>query len=68
VAQAQAVAELCRLAGADASLIPQWIEEGRRRAEARRVPRSASRAGVHRGAADRGCQPAQDGPEPQTWQ
>lgn len=37
-AQAQAIAELCRLAGADESLIPQWTEEGRRRAEARRMP------------------------------
>ena len=37
-AQAQAIAELCRLAGADESLIPQWTEEGRRRAEARRIP------------------------------
>jgi hypothetical protein len=31
-------AELCRLAGADEDLIPQWIEEGRRRVEARRLP------------------------------
>jgi hypothetical protein len=37
-AQAQAIAELCRLAGADESLIPAWIEEGRRRAEAARLP------------------------------
>jgi hypothetical protein len=37
-AQAQAIAELCRLAGADESLIPQWMEEGRRRAEIRRHP------------------------------
>ena len=36
--QAQAVAELCRLAGADDSLIPKWIEEGRRRAEAGNRP------------------------------
>jgi hypothetical protein len=36
--QAQAVAELCRLAGADEDLIPEWTEEGRRRAEARRLP------------------------------
>jgi hypothetical protein len=35
-AQARVMAELCRLAGADESLIPQWIEEGRRRAEAAR--------------------------------
>ena len=32
--QAEAIAELCRLAGADESLISEWIEEGRRRAEA----------------------------------
>jgi hypothetical protein len=38
MAAAQAVAELCRGAGADEDLIPQWIEEGRRRAEARRHP------------------------------
>src|SRR5215471_17044590 len=36
--QAQAVAELCRLAGADESAIPAWIEEGKCRAEARRPP------------------------------
>ena len=30
----QAVAELCRMAGADEALIPQWVQEGRRRAEA----------------------------------
>ena len=32
-AQAQAVAELCRLAGADETLIPQWTQIGRGRAE-----------------------------------
>jgi hypothetical protein len=37
-ARAQAVAELCRLAGADETLIPEWTEEGRRRASARRMP------------------------------
>ena len=37
VARGQA-AELCRAAGADESLIEGWIEEGRRRAEARRLP------------------------------
>jgi hypothetical protein len=37
-AQAQAVAELCRMADADETLIPGWIEEGRRRAEVRRMP------------------------------
>ena len=30
----EAVAELCRMAGADEDLIPQWTEEGPRRAEA----------------------------------
>jgi hypothetical protein len=34
----QAVADLCRLAGADESQILQWTEEGRRRAELRRKP------------------------------
>jgi hypothetical protein len=34
-ARGQAVAELCRMAGADEALIPQWIQEGRRRAENR---------------------------------
>jgi hypothetical protein len=66
-AKARAAAHFCIAAGADESLIPQWAEEGKRRAEARRMPHSASRLGVHRGAADRGCQPAQDRPEPQTW-
>ena len=33
-ARGQAVAELCRMAGADEALIPQWIQQGRRRAEA----------------------------------
>jgi hypothetical protein len=37
-ARAQAIAGLCRLAGADESLIPEWIEEGRRLAEARHPP------------------------------
>jgi hypothetical protein len=32
------VAELCRMAGADEALIPQWIQEGRRRAEAAKLP------------------------------
>jgi hypothetical protein len=32
------VAELCRLAGADEALIPGWIEEGKRRAEAAQLP------------------------------
>lgn len=37
-AQAQAVAGLCLAAGADEDLIPEWTEEGRRRAELRRHP------------------------------
>jgi len=37
-ARGQAVAELCRIAGADEALIPQWIAEGRRRAEAAKLP------------------------------
>ena len=36
--KAWAAAELCRQAGADKDLIPQWIEEGRRRAEIKRRP------------------------------
>ena len=36
--QGRAVAELCIAAGADESLIPQWIEEGRHRAEAAGLP------------------------------
>jgi hypothetical protein len=37
-ARAQAIAELCRLARADESLIPGWMEDGRRRAEAAKLP------------------------------
>ena len=48
IARAQAVAGLCRLAGADEALIPEWAEEGRRRAEAARLPRSADRVVPHR--------------------
>jgi len=36
--RAQAMADLCRAAGADESLIPGWIEEGRHRAEAAQRP------------------------------
>ena len=36
-------AALCIEAGADVRLIPQWVEEGRRRAELARNPRSATR-------------------------
>jgi len=37
-ARGQAVAELCRTAGAGEALIPQWIQEGHRRAEAAKQP------------------------------
>jgi hypothetical protein len=38
---ARQAAGLCRLAGADKDLIPEWVEEGRRRAEsARKMPHS----------------------------
>jgi len=37
-AKARIIADLCRLAGADEDQIPHWIEEGRRRVEARRMP------------------------------
>jgi hypothetical protein len=37
-ARGQAVAELCRMAGADEALIPQWIQEGCRRVEAATLP------------------------------
>jgi hypothetical protein len=36
--RAKAAAQLCRLAGADETLITQWTAEGRRRAEAARMP------------------------------
>ena len=35
---ARCAARLCRLAGADESLIPPWAQEGRRRAAAARMP------------------------------
>jgi hypothetical protein len=35
VAQAEAIARLCRAAGADLEAISEWIEEGRRRAAGR---------------------------------
>ena len=35
---ARQAADLCRLAGAEETLIPQWAEEGRRRAAAARMP------------------------------
>ena len=34
---ARQAAQLCRLAGADETLIPRWIAEGRRRAEVSRM-------------------------------
>jgi hypothetical protein len=37
-ARGEAVAELCRLAGADEDAIPRWIEEGRRRAASAALP------------------------------
>ena len=64
-AQAQAIAELCRLAGADESLTrsgPRRAGAGPRRGA---CPRSASLVVRHR-APER--QPAQDALEPQTWQ
>ena len=36
VAQGRAMADPCRMAGADEDLIPGWIKEGQRRAEAAR--------------------------------
>ena len=35
---ARCAAQLCRKAGADEALIPQWVEEGRHRAAAARMP------------------------------
>jgi hypothetical protein len=35
---ARSAAQLCRKAGADPAAIPAWIEVGRRRAEAARMP------------------------------
>jgi hypothetical protein len=35
---ARCAARLCRLAGADETLIPQWVQEGRRRAAVARMP------------------------------
>jgi hypothetical protein len=37
-ARGQAIAELCRMAGADESLIPQWRQVGRRRAAMAATP------------------------------
>jgi hypothetical protein len=41
--RAKGAAELCRVAGANEALIPQWIAEGRRRAAAARISRTAGR-------------------------
>jgi hypothetical protein len=38
VAQAEAIARLCRAAGADQQAVSEWAEEGRRRAAAARRP------------------------------
>jgi hypothetical protein len=49
--KARSAAQLCIAAGADESLIPQWIEVGRRRAQARRMPLFSTaerRPGKHR--------------------
>jgi hypothetical protein len=46
---ARSAARLCRMAGADPDAIPEWIEEGRRRAaSARQAPFSG---GLHGGGA-----------------
>jgi hypothetical protein len=47
-ARAHAVAELCRLAGADQVAIPAWIKEGQRRAELRRHPPFSQPGGCSR--------------------
>ena len=45
---ARQAAQLCRLAGADETLIPHWIDEGRRRAGVARVrPHSGQPRGFH---------------------
>ena len=45
---ARQAAQLCRLAGADETLIPQWMAEGRRRAGAARMrPHSEQPRGSH---------------------
>jgi hypothetical protein len=47
-ARGQAIAELCRLAGADESLIPQWTEKAGAGSRSGASPRSATRRRVHR--------------------
>jgi hypothetical protein len=53
-ARAQAIADLCRLAGADQTLIPQWVQTGRERAAQARMPPFSG--GVRPLAGGRGCQ------------
>jgi hypothetical protein len=51
--RSKAAASFCIAAGADESLIPAWIEEGRRRVAMRRKPPfSDPRPDIHRGAVD----------------
>ena len=49
--RARQAAGLCRKAGADPQAIPRWIEEGRRRRAAARMPPFSG--GLHGGAARR---------------
>jgi hypothetical protein len=46
--KAKTAAQLCRLAGADEDLIPQWAEEGRRRAAATRTMPYSGQPGRYR--------------------
>ena len=48
--RAEAAASFCLAAGADAGQVASWTEEGRRRAEEARLPRSAPNLVVHLGA------------------
>ena len=48
-ARAEAIARLCRAAGADVEALGEWIEEGRRRAEAAR--RRSAGGGMRGGGA-----------------
>jgi hypothetical protein len=49
---ARQAAHLCRLAGADETLIPQWIAEGRHRAEAARMLPRGSRSAENKTPAE----------------
>ena len=51
-ARGQAIAELCRMAGADESLIPQWHQVGRQRAAMRQAAVQLGRADIQHGQAD----------------